>query len=133
MKSEPAQTQAQALTLLPIPAPLPTQDRPDIVEVLREVKKHLWDGDCSKEDERYICHQVSKRVADRDLRDEIIEGIEDRLRPCISFDGWLTVEHDVLSSDQMEWDEGGKAGARSLQAARHRWLDQLITEFGGNP
>ena len=116
---------------LPIPEPRPVVSRPDIVEVLRDAKKHLWDGDCSKEAERYICHQVSRLVDGFELRDEIVEAIEDRLSPCCSFDGWLLRVHGVFSNDRMEWDGGGEVGARSLQAARQRWLDQLIVEFGG--
>lgn len=119
------------MTQLPIPAPRAIVNRPDIVQVLQEVKKHLWDGDRSKHSERYICHQVSKLVVDYDLQEAIVEAIQDRLSPCRSFDGWLCLKHCISSNDRMELDEGIVTGARSLQAARQRWLDQLIVEFGG--
>lgn len=125
-------------TLVPIPEPLPTVNRPDIVEVLKAAKSLLWDGRTeSYSDEAYICYAAACACGENDrLVTEIATAVEARLGGFhgIAFDSWLLSQHRIASDYDTEQDHAnGVIGSLSLQAARHRWLDQLITEFGGTP
>lgn len=119
---------------LPIPAQWSTQDRPDIVAVLKAGKRYLWDGVQGDPTIKYICLAIRAAMwADsglsENLVDEVYAAIRGRLDPYGSFTGWLWGNHRI----QIDWAVPSSVSMRECQQARHRWLDQLITEFGGTP
>lgn len=119
---------------LPIPAPRPTTPNPNIVALLVKAKDLLWDGAGNyngfEGPTQYICHAIIEASGDdgEDKPDvsDAIAHIADYLfneeyGGTTTYIGWLYAQ-DVVIDDYTDVQ---------IQAARQRWIDQLIQDFGG--
>lgn len=119
---------------LPIPAPRPTTPNPNIVTLLVKAKDLLWGGmspyNWFKGPTAYICHAIIEASGDdgEDKPDvsDAIAHIEDCLFDekhggTTTYDGWLYTQEVVVDDYTTV----------QIQAARQRWIDQLIQDFGG--
>lgn len=117
---------------IPLPPRVESKPNPKFVAMLKGAREALWRGRGRHAYGReYICLSLPDMPGTEDLAD-LQEAIEDRLQGRLSFDGWLT-KQGVPSHSAHEDDADGVFGTVSMQAARLRWIDQLIEEFGGTP
>lgn len=122
----------EATLVCPIPPRVESVPNHRFVAMLKGARKRLWDGRgvCSLGGQ-YICYSLPNLSGMENLC-HLKEDIEDRLGESIAFDAWLE-KQGVPNNVRHEDDEDGVLGTVSVQAARLRWIDQLIEEFGGTP
>ena len=123
--------------MLPIPAPRPQAPNGDAVAVLKKAKTILWGGEPDQgTKEKYICHailSVSRRPGEVTAPKlfALVEDLTAHVEACFyqpesglsasAYETWLE-----RHPDQPDYDP------QSVQRARHRFIDQLIADFGGN-
>ena len=121
---------------LPIPAPRPTTPNPNIVALLERAKGLLWGGtdvyDMIAGPTQYICHAIIDAAGDDgedkpDVSDALAHIadclFDEDVGGCTAYVGWL-YNQDVVIDDYTDVQI-------QIQAARQRWIDQLIQDFGG--
>ena len=119
---------------LPIPAPRPTQADPNIVALLGKAKGLLWDGTggyyIPEGPTQYICHAIIEAAGDDGEDKPDVSDALAHIADCLfdgdvggltTYTGWL-YDQDVVIDDYTDVQ---------IQAARQRWIDQLIQDFGG--
>lgn len=111
-------------TTLPIPPRLTSAPNPHIVSALRYAKRHLWDGTHTTARSEFICNSLPYNVADTISSTVILPRLrawcgDESVTTFRQALGRVTYHHLVDLSSQV------------VQEARHAWLDQLISEFGG--
>ena len=109
------------MTNLPIPAPIECPPNPDYVELLKKARAHLCDGGSWTPPgfTTFVCWAV-EFAAHRGPTWGLPEEIERRLYPEGEYRTWLRKQHGIKID-----------GSRSVQAARLRWINQMIVEYGG--
>lgn len=124
--------------MLPIPAPRPQAPNGDAVAVLKKAKTRLWGGepDQAWQKQKYICHaivSVSRRPGEVTAPKlfALVEDLTAHVEACFyqpesglshcTYESWLVMHPDPPGYD-----------TQSVQQARHRFIDQLIADFGGN-
>ena len=113
---------------IPLPPPMACEPDPLVVQALLDAKAALWRGDTEQalpRWTRYICLAASSTPHSaalllEDALDRRLSQDDDDWRPCRSFDTWVD-KHELDATDA------------ERQAARLRWIDQLVVEFGGQP
>lgn len=119
---------------LPIPAPHPTRANPNIVALLERAKDLLWGGtdvyDMVARPTQYICHAIIEASGDDGEDKPDVSDAIAHIADCLfdeeyggttTYIGWL-YNRDVVIDDYTDVQ---------IQAARQRWIDQLIQDFGG--
>lgn len=107
---------------LPIPAASPQAPSELAVQLLKEAKKLLlWKGNL----EDGICYALA--CVTGDSREEIFacntvkQVIAQGLVPHSYYSTWVNTKLGAFQDSE------------AIQEARHRWIDQLIVDFGGTP
>lgn len=113
-------------TTLPIPPRLPSEPSPHIVSALRYAKRNLWDGTGPCRCSEFICNALPYDVADTIASTVILP----RLRAWCG-DSSVTTFRQALG--RVTYHHLVDLSSQAVQETRHAWLDQLISEFGGQP
>lgn len=110
------------MSKLPIPEPSPQAPSELAVQLLKEAKKLLpWNGDL----ENGICYALARVVGSS--REELTtcanvkQAISQGIAPHRFYSTWVNTKLDAFQDSD------------AIQEARHRWIDQLIVDFGGTP
>lgn len=111
-------------THLPIPPRRQSEPSPLIVKALRYAKRNLWDGSATHAYSEFICNALPYNVADTISSTVILP----RLRAWCG-DESVTTFRQALG--RITYHHPTDLSNEAVQAARHAWLDQLISEFGG--
>lgn len=123
---------------LPIPFYEVRVPNPVFVRILIEARKILWDGvsPCRKYNDRYICYAASEAARCVNIDPAVPKALQDCIAQSLGgaqlalpvFNHWVSTR---MSKDA--WDEFSRLpdAQAQIQAARLRWLNQLIEEFGG--
>lgn len=111
-------------THLPIPPRRPSEPNPHIVSALRFAKRYLWDGSGACTYSEFICNSLPYSVSDTISSTVILP----RLRAWCG-DETVTTFRQALG--RVTYHHLHDLSSEAVQAARHAWLDQLISEFGG--
>ena len=119
---------------LPIPAPKPTTPNPNIVALLVKAKGLLWDGtwsySCIGGPTQYVCHAIIEAAGDDGMDKPDVSDAIAHIADCLfdeeyggttAYTGWLYGQ-EVVIDDYTDVQ---------IPAARQRWIDQLIQDFGG--
>lgn len=113
-------------TTLPIPPRLTSEPSPHIVSALRYAKRQLWDGSATTcAHSEFICNSLPYNVADTISATVILP----RLRAWCG-DSSVTTFRQALGRITYHHPTTDLS-SEAVQEARHAWLDQLISEFGG--
>ena len=113
-------------TTLPIPPRLTSEPNPLIVKALRYAKRNLWDGSATHAYSEFICNALPYSVGDAIASTVILP----RLRAWCG-DESVTTFRQALG--RVTYHLPTDLSSKAVQEARHAWLDQLISEFGGQP
>jgi len=113
-------------TRLPIPPRRPSEPSPHIVKALRYAKRNLWDGSATHAYSEFICNSLPYDDADTIASTVILP----RLRAWCGDESVTTFRQALYRVSYSTLDD---LSSEAVQAARHAWLDQLISEFGGQP
>ena len=111
-------------TRLPIPPRRPSEPNPHIVKALRYAKRSLWDGTHATTCSEFICNALPYNVSDTIAATVILP----RLRVWCG-DETVTTFRQALG--RVTYHHLHDLSSEAVQEARHAWLDQLISEFGG--
>ena len=112
-------------TTLPIPPRLTSEPSPRIVSALKYAKRNLWDGQpATYAHSEFICNALPYNVADTISATVILP----RLRAWCG-DSSVTTFRQALG--RITYHHLTDLSSEAVQEARHAWLDQLISEFGG--
>ena len=112
-------------TRLPIPPRRQSESNPHIVSALRYAKRNLWDGQAhSHARSEFICNALPYNVGDTLAATVILP----RLRAWCG-DETVTTFRQALG--RVTYHLLADLSSEAVQEARHAWLDQLISEFGG--
>ena len=112
-------------THLPIPPRRPSEPNPHIVKALRCAKRNLWDGRTPERvGSEFICNSLPYGEIDTIASTVILP----RLRAWCG-DETVTTFRQALG--RVTYHHLYDLSRADVQAARHAWLDQLISEFGG--
>lgn len=116
--------EAAPKTRLPIPPRRPSEPSPLIVKALRCAKRNLWDGSATHAYSEFICNALPYSVSDTIASTVILP----RLRAWCG-DESVTTFRQALH--RVTYHLPTDLSSKAVQEARHAWLDQLISEFGG--
>lgn len=118
------------MTQIPLPLPIQCEPDPLIVQALLDAKVALWRGEPGTYPapswRKYICLAGDNPgPAAAHMEGAIAERLNatrphESRTPNPNFDVWVNA-HNEDATDQ------------ERQAARLRWIDQLVVEFGGQP
>lgn len=112
-------------THLPIPPRLTSAPSPHIVSALKYAKRNLWDGQPATHGRsEFICNSLPYNVGDTISSTVILP----RLRAWCG-DESVTTFRQALG--RVTYHLLADLSSEAVQAARRAWLDQLISEFGG--
>ena len=118
-------TETALKTRLPIPPRLTSAPNPHIVSALRCAKRNLWDGQpVTHARSEFICNSLPYDDADTIAATVILP----RLRAWCG-DESVTTFRQALG--RITYHHPTDLSSEAVQKARHAWLDQLISEFGG--
>ena len=118
------------MTQIPLPPPIQCEPDPLIVQALLDAKAALWRGEPGTYPapswRKYIC-----------LAGEVVGPATARMERAIARRLNATRPDDTpsFSPNFDTWMDDHSPGAtdQERQAARLRWIDQLVVEFGGQP
>lgn len=117
--------EAALKTHLPIPPRLTSAPNPHIVSALKYAKRYLWDGRTPNHvGSEFICNALPYDVGDTISSTVILP----RLRAWCG-DETVTTFRQALG--RVTYHHLHDLSSEAVQEARHAWLDQLISEFGG--
>ena len=112
-------------THLPIPPRRESEPNPLIVKALRYAKRNIWDGQSPLYTRsEYICNSLPYDDADTIASTVILP----RLRAWCGDESVITFRQAL---GRITYHHPTDLSCEAVQAARHAWLDQLISEFGG--
>lgn len=110
------------MSKLPIPEPSPQAPSELAVQLLKEAKKLLpWKGKL----EDGICYALARVTGSS--REELTtcanvkQAISKAIAPQHFYSTWVSTKLGEFQDSD------------AIQEARHRWVDQLIVDFGGTP
>lgn len=119
-----ADTATPSRVILPIPQRRARGKQPDIVDLLVAARARLWNG--SQEHRgylnRYICDAIySSCCSSQEFEvSNVLSAIHDGIYPVFTYEAWLKDAYNRQHDDVLD-----------IQAARLRWVNQLIEEYGG--
>lgn len=123
--------EATLINRLPIPPRRWVESNPHIVSALRYAKRNLWDGSAASAAyaathaySEFICNALPYGFGDTIASTIILP----RLHAWCG-DETVTTFRQALS--RVTYHYAPDLSSEAVQAARHAWLDQLISEFGG--
>ena len=119
-------TETTLKTHLPIPPRRQSEPSPHIVSALKFAKRNLWDGSGACTYSEFICNALPHNVSDTIASTVILP----RLRAWCG-DESVTTFRQALG--RVTYHHLVDLSSQAVQEARHAWLDQLISEFGGQP
>lgn len=124
-------TETALKTHLPIPPRRESEPSPHIVSALRFAKRNLWDGSAASADyaatyaySEFICNALPYSVSDAIASTVILP----RLRAWCGDESISTFRQAL---HRVTYHLPTDLSSKAVQEARHAWLDQLISEFGG--
>lgn len=117
-------TETALKTHLPIPPRRESEPSPHIVSALRYAKRQLWDGSATNAYSEFICNALPYGVGDAIAATVILP----RLRAWCGDESVSTFRQAL---HRVTYHLPTDLSSKAVQEARHAWLDQLISEFGG--
>ena len=118
-------TETTLKTHLPIPPRRPSEPNPLIDKALKYAKRNLWDGRTPERvGSEFICNSLPYGEIDTIATTVILP----RLRAWCGDESVSTFRQAL---GRVTYRLLADLSREDVQAARHAWLDQLISEFGG--
>ena len=109
---------------LPIPPRRKSEPNPLIVSALKFAKRNLWDGSGACTCSEFICNALPYGFGDTIASTVILPRLQ-----AWCGDETVTTFRQALGS--VTYHAPTDLSCEAVQEARHAWLDQLISELGG--
>lgn len=116
----------------PIPARFEKEDRPEFVELLKEAKKYLSRRPPEWGRYVFICWAIDYAAQVLNTPYGVHSELLDRIRQVLEVRRTWTLTLWLYKQKRFSDMPETKCRYRE-QDARHRWVDQMIVDFGGTP
>lgn len=128
----------KTLKITPLELPTPhwrvREPNPKSVELLLGARDYLWDGRLGEPKTQFICHAIQDFVMTTGGGMGDACPIFSDIQQSMMRNGWRLSTYERWLVAVHQWDEHAIASqSEKIQAARLRWMNEMIVGYGGTP